>query len=97
MADDGSVKVSAAAYVKAKAEFYQPKPLAEYARFETPSSPQLVKDYEIAARNGHYVDPNFQKKYQSKVDALIYAPPVRASRRSLQHWHPRPCSYLPDN
>eukprot|EP00965_Chrysotila_dentata_P132704 4388019-Pleurochrysis_carterae.AAC.1 len=30
MGKDGSVKVSAAAYVKAKAEFYLPKPLAEY-------------------------------------------------------------------
>eukprot|EP00965_Chrysotila_dentata_P000252 7580-Pleurochrysis_carterae.AAC.1 len=35
--DDGSVKVSAAAYVKAKAEFYLPKPLADYPRFDTPS------------------------------------------------------------
>eukprot|EP00965_Chrysotila_dentata_P183358 6054752-Pleurochrysis_carterae.AAC.1 len=29
MGKDGSVKVSATAYVKAKAEFYLPKPLAE--------------------------------------------------------------------
>eukprot|EP00965_Chrysotila_dentata_P140426 4642272-Pleurochrysis_carterae.AAC.1 len=64
--DDGSVKVSASAYVKAKAEFYLPKPLAEYPRFDTPSSPQLVKDYETAARKEHAVDPVFQKKYQSK-------------------------------
>eukprot|EP00965_Chrysotila_dentata_P086341 2848726-Pleurochrysis_carterae.AAC.1 len=73
--DDGSVKVSASAYVKAKAEFYLPKPLAEYPRFDTPSSPQLVKNYETAAQKGHSVDPAFPKKYQSKVGALIYAPP----------------------
>eukprot|EP00965_Chrysotila_dentata_P175829 5803978-Pleurochrysis_carterae.AAC.1 len=67
MANNGDVKISAAAYVKAKAEFfYLPKPLAENPRFETPSSPQLVKDYEKAARKEHYVDPSFQKKYQSK-------------------------------
>eukprot|EP00965_Chrysotila_dentata_P075348 2488441-Pleurochrysis_carterae.AAC.1 len=77
---DGSVKVSAAAYVKAKAECYLPKPLAEYPRFETPSTPQLEKDYAIAARKEHYVDPIFQKKYQSKVGALIYAPPLVAGR-----------------
>eukprot|EP00965_Chrysotila_dentata_P164941 5445952-Pleurochrysis_carterae.AAC.1 len=35
-------------------------------RFETPSSPQLVKDYETAARKEHAVDPTFQEKYQSK-------------------------------
>eukprot|EP00965_Chrysotila_dentata_P155630 5142417-Pleurochrysis_carterae.AAC.1 len=63
---DGSVKISAAAYVKAKADFHLPEPLAEYPRFETPSTPQLVKEYEIAARKEHYVDPAFQKKYQSK-------------------------------
>eukprot|EP00965_Chrysotila_dentata_P058265 1932060-Pleurochrysis_carterae.AAC.1 len=61
MGKDGSVKVSAAAHVKAKAKFYLPKPLAEYPRFETPSTPQLVQDYEIAARKEHYVDPAFQK------------------------------------
>eukprot|EP00965_Chrysotila_dentata_P025997 862286-Pleurochrysis_carterae.AAC.1 len=55
--DDGNVKVSAAAYVKAKAEFYLPKPLADYPRFDTPSSPHLVKDYETAARKEHSVDP----------------------------------------
>eukprot|EP00965_Chrysotila_dentata_P175858 5805396-Pleurochrysis_carterae.AAC.1 len=66
MANNGDVKISAAAYVKAKAEFYLPKLLAEYPRFETPSSPQLVKDYEKAARKEHHVDPSFQKKYQSK-------------------------------
>eukprot|EP00965_Chrysotila_dentata_P020421 676819-Pleurochrysis_carterae.AAC.1 len=64
--DDGSDKVSASAYVKAKAEFYLPKPLTEYPRFDTPLSPQLVKDYKTAARKGHAVDPTFQKKYQSK-------------------------------
>eukprot|EP00965_Chrysotila_dentata_P004945 161993-Pleurochrysis_carterae.AAC.1 len=73
--NDGSVKVSASACVKAKAELYLPKPLAEYPRFDTPSSPQLVKDYETAARKEHAADPTFQMKYQSKVGALIYAPP----------------------
>eukprot|EP00965_Chrysotila_dentata_P039769 1321564-Pleurochrysis_carterae.AAC.1 len=72
----GGVKVSADAYVKAKAEHYICQPLAEYPPLDTPSSPhQLVKDYEIAARKEHHVDPAFQKKYQSKVGALIYAPP----------------------
>eukprot|EP00965_Chrysotila_dentata_P152813 5050801-Pleurochrysis_carterae.AAC.1 len=42
--------------------------------YDTPSTPQLVKDYEIAARKEHYVDPAFQKHYQFKVGALIYAP-----------------------
>eukprot|EP00965_Chrysotila_dentata_P026227 869791-Pleurochrysis_carterae.AAC.2 len=69
--DDGSVKVSASAYVKAKAEFYLPKSLAEYPRFDTPPSAQGVKDYETADS----VDPAFQNKYQSKLGALIYAPP----------------------
>eukprot|EP00965_Chrysotila_dentata_P112854 3728834-Pleurochrysis_carterae.AAC.3 len=63
--------------LKAKAELYLPKPLAEYPRFDTTSSPQLVKDYETAARKEHQVDPAFQKRYQSKVGALIYAPPCR--------------------
>eukprot|EP00965_Chrysotila_dentata_P019885 658578-Pleurochrysis_carterae.AAC.1 len=53
LGNDGSVKVSPAAYVKAKAEFYLPKLLAEYPRIEAPSTPQLVKDYEIAARKEH--------------------------------------------
>eukprot|EP00965_Chrysotila_dentata_P171747 5667831-Pleurochrysis_carterae.AAC.1 len=75
MRKDGGVKISASAYVKAKAETYLPKPIADYPIYETPSTPQLVKDYEIAARKEHYVDPAFQKKYQSKVGALIYAPP----------------------
>eukprot|EP00965_Chrysotila_dentata_P111277 3678878-Pleurochrysis_carterae.AAC.2 len=75
MRADGGVKISAAAYVKAKAETYLPKPLEEYPLYDTPSTPQLVKDYEIAARKQHYVDPTFQKPYQSKVGALIYAPP----------------------
>eukprot|EP00965_Chrysotila_dentata_P040054 1330391-Pleurochrysis_carterae.AAC.1 len=35
----GGFKVSADAYVKAKAEHYFPKPLAEYPHFDTPSSP----------------------------------------------------------
>eukprot|EP00965_Chrysotila_dentata_P090084 2973409-Pleurochrysis_carterae.AAC.1 len=30
---------------------------------------------QIAARKEHYVDPAFQKNYESKVGALIYAPP----------------------
>eukprot|EP00965_Chrysotila_dentata_P048704 1616191-Pleurochrysis_carterae.AAC.1 len=51
------------------------KPLAECPDFDTPSSPQLVKDYEVAARKEHHVDPAFQKQYQSKVGALIDAPP----------------------
>eukprot|EP00965_Chrysotila_dentata_P040293 1337329-Pleurochrysis_carterae.AAC.2 len=50
-----------------------PKPIAEYPGFETPSTLQLVQDYELAARQEHYVDPVFQNKYQSKVGALIYA------------------------
>eukprot|EP00965_Chrysotila_dentata_P002007 66067-Pleurochrysis_carterae.AAC.1 len=54
---------------------YLPKPLADYPTYDTPSTPQLVKDYEIAARKEHYIDPAFQKSYQSKVGALIYAPP----------------------
>eukprot|EP00965_Chrysotila_dentata_P103814 3427573-Pleurochrysis_carterae.AAC.1 len=75
MGDDGSVKISASAYVKAEAETYLPNMLDEYPLYDAPSTPQLVKDYEIAARKEHYVDPIFQKNYQSKVGALIYAPP----------------------
>eukprot|EP00965_Chrysotila_dentata_P020534 680222-Pleurochrysis_carterae.AAC.1 len=75
MREDGGVKISASAYVKAKAETSLPKLLADYPIYDTPSTPQLVKDYEIAARKEHYVDPAFQKNYQSKVGALIYAPP----------------------
>eukprot|EP00965_Chrysotila_dentata_P020867 690855-Pleurochrysis_carterae.AAC.1 len=75
MQADGGVYISASAYVKAKAVAYLPKPLADYPFYDTPSTPQLVKDYEIAARKEHYIDPTFQKNYQSKVDALIYAPP----------------------
>eukprot|EP00965_Chrysotila_dentata_P100223 3311129-Pleurochrysis_carterae.AAC.1 len=64
MRADGGVKISAAAYVKAKAETYLPKPLEEYPLYDTPSTPpQLVKDYEIAARKEHYVDLTFQKNY----------------------------------
>eukprot|EP00965_Chrysotila_dentata_P177236 5853486-Pleurochrysis_carterae.AAC.1 len=74
MRADGGVKISAAAYVKAKAEIYLPAPLEEYPLYDTPSTPQLVKDYEIAARKEH-VDPTFQKNYQSKVGNLIHAPP----------------------
>eukprot|EP00965_Chrysotila_dentata_P113719 3759628-Pleurochrysis_carterae.AAC.1 len=66
MRDDGGVKISASAYVKEKAEAYLPKPLADYPIYDTPSTPQLVKDYEIAARKEHHVDPAFQKSYQSK-------------------------------
>eukprot|EP00965_Chrysotila_dentata_P142762 4718779-Pleurochrysis_carterae.AAC.1 len=72
---DGGVKISTSAYVKAKAETYLPKPLADYPIYETPFTPQLVKVYEVAARKEHYVDPAFQKNYQSNVGALIYAPP----------------------
>eukprot|EP00965_Chrysotila_dentata_P129850 4292315-Pleurochrysis_carterae.AAC.1 len=75
MRKDGGVKISASAYVKAKAETYLPKPLADYPIYDTPSTPQPIKDYEIAARRKHYVDPAFQKHYQSKVGVLIYAPP----------------------
>eukprot|EP00965_Chrysotila_dentata_P233482 6199604-Pleurochrysis_carterae.AAC.1 len=56
MRANGGVKISAAAYVKAKAETYLPKPLEEHPLYDTPSTPQL-------------------KNYQSKVGALIYAPP----------------------
>eukprot|EP00965_Chrysotila_dentata_P007441 241397-Pleurochrysis_carterae.AAC.1 len=63
---DGGVKISASAYVRAKAETYLPKPLADNPLYDTPSTPQLVKDYEIAARKEQYVDPTFQKNYQSK-------------------------------
>eukprot|EP00965_Chrysotila_dentata_P119903 3965340-Pleurochrysis_carterae.AAC.1 len=41
MRKDGGVKISASAYVKAKAETYLPKPLADYPIYETPSTPQL--------------------------------------------------------
>eukprot|EP00965_Chrysotila_dentata_P009475 308797-Pleurochrysis_carterae.AAC.1 len=63
------------AYVKAEAETYLSKQLADYSIYDTPLTPQLVKDYEIAARKEHYIDPAFYKNYQSKVGALIYAPP----------------------
>eukprot|EP00965_Chrysotila_dentata_P003431 111753-Pleurochrysis_carterae.AAC.1 len=72
MGDDTSVKISASAYVKAKAKTYLPKPLDEYPLYDTLSTPQLVKVYEIAASKEHYMDPTFQKNYQSKVSALIY-------------------------
>eukprot|EP00965_Chrysotila_dentata_P104762 3460347-Pleurochrysis_carterae.AAC.2 len=45
-----------------------------HSKRDTPSTPQLVKDYEIAVRKEHYVNPTFQKNDQSKVGALIYAP-----------------------
>eukprot|EP00965_Chrysotila_dentata_P145665 4811389-Pleurochrysis_carterae.AAC.1 len=75
MRADGGVKISASAYVKAKAKTYLTRSLADYPFYDTPSTPQLVKDYKIAARKEHYVDPSFQKSYQSKEGALIYAPP----------------------
>eukprot|EP00965_Chrysotila_dentata_P071775 2371022-Pleurochrysis_carterae.AAC.1 len=76
MRENGDVKISASAYVNAKGKTSLPKPLADYPIYDTPSTPQLVKDYyEIAARKEDYVEPNFQKNYQSKVGALIYAPP----------------------
>eukprot|EP00965_Chrysotila_dentata_P014296 473969-Pleurochrysis_carterae.AAC.1 len=59
MRANGGVKISAAAYVKAKAETYLPKPLEEYPLYDTPSTPQLIKDYEVAARKEHHVDPTF--------------------------------------
>eukprot|EP00965_Chrysotila_dentata_P126669 4188857-Pleurochrysis_carterae.AAC.1 len=65
MREDRGVKISASAYVKVKAETYLPKPLADYPTYDTPSTPQLVKDYEIAARKEHYVDPAFLKNYTS--------------------------------
>eukprot|EP00965_Chrysotila_dentata_P046481 1544874-Pleurochrysis_carterae.AAC.1 len=64
--DGGGIKISASAYVKAIAEHYLPKPYAEYPIYETPSTPQLVKDYGIAARKEHTIDTQLQKKYQSK-------------------------------
>eukprot|EP00965_Chrysotila_dentata_P261391 6214234-Pleurochrysis_carterae.AAC.2 len=79
----GGVKVSADAYITAKAEYYLPKPLAEYPHFDTPSSPQLVKDCEVAAQKEQHVDPAFQKQYQSKVQALIYAPPCGRPAESV--------------
>eukprot|EP00965_Chrysotila_dentata_P159232 5260035-Pleurochrysis_carterae.AAC.1 len=75
MRKDGGVKISASAYLKAKADTYLPKPLGNYPIYDTPSMPQLVRDYEIAARKEQYVDPAFQKNYQSKVGAVIYIPP----------------------
>eukprot|EP00965_Chrysotila_dentata_P183564 6061205-Pleurochrysis_carterae.AAC.1 len=72
---DGGVKVSASAYVKAKAKTYLPKPFAKYPFYETPSTPQLVKDYKIATRKKLYVDPAVQKNYQSKVGALLCVSP----------------------
>eukprot|EP00965_Chrysotila_dentata_P046747 1552408-Pleurochrysis_carterae.AAC.1 len=60
--------------------------------YDTPSTPQqLVKDYEIAARKEHHVDPNFQKNYQSKVGALIYAPPSAVDQEK-----PTRSAYLPE-
>eukprot|EP00965_Chrysotila_dentata_P160468 5298245-Pleurochrysis_carterae.AAC.1 len=70
----GGVQFLADAYIK---------PLAEYPHFDTLSSPQLVKNYKIAAQKEHHVDPAFQKKYQSNVGALIYSPPCRRPGKSL--------------
>eukprot|EP00965_Chrysotila_dentata_P016465 545105-Pleurochrysis_carterae.AAC.1 len=65
MRDDGGGKISASAYVKAKAEAYLPKPLADYPIYDTPSTPQLVKDYEIAARKEDYTSTLFSKRTTS--------------------------------
>eukprot|EP00965_Chrysotila_dentata_P066416 2199047-Pleurochrysis_carterae.AAC.1 len=63
MGEDGSVKISASAFVKATAETYLPKPLDEYPFFDTPSTSQLVKDYEIAARpQGALCGPDVSKE-----------------------------------
>eukprot|EP00965_Chrysotila_dentata_P048139 1596537-Pleurochrysis_carterae.AAC.1 len=88
MRKDGGVKISASAYAKAKAETYLPKPLADYPIYDTQSTPQLVKDYEIAARKEHHVERAFQKNYQSKVRALIYAHHAGdpASRSRSAYW-----------
>eukprot|EP00965_Chrysotila_dentata_P100787 3329511-Pleurochrysis_carterae.AAC.3 len=75
MRDDGGIELSASAYVKAKAEYFLPKPLAEYPIYETPPTTQRVKDCEIAARKEHTIGTQLQKRYQSKVAALIYATP----------------------
>eukprot|EP00965_Chrysotila_dentata_P128104 4236053-Pleurochrysis_carterae.AAC.2 len=81
----GQVKVSTLAYIKAKAEYYLPPPVAEYPKYDTPASPQLVKDCEEAARKEHTVDPVLQqKKYQSEVGALIYARPCGGNGRARQ-------------
>eukprot|EP00965_Chrysotila_dentata_P076040 2512529-Pleurochrysis_carterae.AAC.4 len=42
MGEDGGVKISASAFVKAKAEIYLPTPLGEYPLYDTASTPQLV-------------------------------------------------------
>eukprot|EP00965_Chrysotila_dentata_P204787 6182549-Pleurochrysis_carterae.AAC.2 len=73
------------------------QPLAEYPVYETPSTPQLVKVYEIAACKEHTIDTQLQKRYQSKVGALIYAPAaMRATRRSLRDRHSRSSADVPN-
>eukprot|EP00965_Chrysotila_dentata_P148397 4899524-Pleurochrysis_carterae.AAC.1 len=72
---DGRIHISAKAYVLAKAREYLLKPLADYPNYDTPDGPNLVKDYETAALKLHVVHPAFLKMYQSKVSALIFAPP----------------------
>eukprot|EP00965_Chrysotila_dentata_P170982 5642992-Pleurochrysis_carterae.AAC.1 len=96
MRDDGGVKISAAAYVRAKAETYLPKPLDEYPLYDIPSTPQLVKEYEIAARKKHYVVPTFQKNCQLKVGALIYAPPPVVGQENVRDRHTCPSANLSD-
>eukprot|EP00965_Chrysotila_dentata_P022763 754584-Pleurochrysis_carterae.AAC.2 len=64
MRTDGGVKIFTSAYVKAKADTYLPKALADYPFYDTPSTPQLVKDYEIWASKENYLDPTFQNNYQ---------------------------------
>eukprot|EP00965_Chrysotila_dentata_P198280 6178689-Pleurochrysis_carterae.AAC.1 len=65
MREHGGVKISASAYVKEKAKTYLPQPLADYPFYDTPSTRQLVKDYDTAARKEHCLDSNFQKNYPS--------------------------------
>eukprot|EP00965_Chrysotila_dentata_P072188 2385556-Pleurochrysis_carterae.AAC.1 len=97
MRDDGGVKISAAAHVRAKAETYLFKPLEEYPLYNTPSTPQLVKDYEIAARKEHYVDPTFQKNYQSmKAGCTHLRPPLWSTRRVVRDRHTCPSANFPD-
>eukprot|EP00965_Chrysotila_dentata_P111314 3680542-Pleurochrysis_carterae.AAC.2 len=86
----GHVKISASAYIKAKAKYYLPiTVVAEYPRYDSPASPQLVKDYETAARKGHTVDPVLQKKFlSSKVGALTHAPPpMQTTGQYLRYRH----------
>eukprot|EP00965_Chrysotila_dentata_P057762 1915364-Pleurochrysis_carterae.AAC.1 len=76
MHEDGGIKISASAYyVKAKADHYLPKPLADYPLYETPATPQLMKDYEIAASKKHTIDAKLKSNTRPKFGVPIYAPP----------------------